>query len=132
MSAEYVDANMQRVYHVLEQAELIRKRIDGVSYEQLIENDLLLDALMHNVTVIGEAARAMDADFRAAHAEIPWRSIVGMRNVLVHEYDDVDCSILWEVITHDIPVIVPELEKIYDDFELPDGFVPPAIPGKNR
>ena len=132
MRVEYVDANMQRVYHVLEQAELIRSRVEGISYERLLENDLLLDALMHNVTVIGEAVRAMDVEFRASHAEIPWRSIVGMRNILVHQYDDVDCSILWEVVTHDIPAIVPKLEKIYNGFELPEGFVPPAIPGKER
>lgn len=126
----YVDKNAQRVYHVLQQAESIRRKLVGFTYEKLLENVAQIDSILYNITVIGEAVRAMDDEFKAAHVDIPWRSIVGMRNILVHQYDDVDFSLVWEVVTVNLPELVEKLEEIYKGFEFPDDFTPPPLPSK--
>ena len=61
----------------------------------------------------------MDDDFKAAHADMPWHSIVGIRNFIVHEYEEVDYDIVWKVISHDLPVLTPHLVEIYKAFEFP-------------
>lgn len=63
------------------------------------------------VTRVGEAANRVPDDRRAAHPEVPWRSIVGMRNRLVHDYDMIDYDLVWEVIVRHIPEIAANLRR---------------------
>jgi uncharacterized protein with HEPN domain len=73
----------------------------------------LLDlALMHLVTVIGEAANRVPKDVQDQHSEIEWPLIVGMRNRLVHGYGTINYDILWQTVTEDLPRLVTALEKI--------------------
>lgn len=69
-------------------------------------------AVLKAVETVGEAASRMGSDTIAAHPEIPWRQIVGMRNRLVHGYFDVDLRRLWETVQQDIPRLIPQLEAI--------------------
>jgi uncharacterized protein with HEPN domain len=68
--------------------------------------------LAHLVQMIGEAARRVSTSVRAAHPEIPWADIVGMRSKIVHDYMNVDEDIVWEVVTRDLPTLVSALEKL--------------------
>ena len=61
------------------------------------------DAVCRNLEIIGEAARKLDDDFRAAHPEIPWRAIIDTRNILIHAYYRVAPEILMDIVTKDIP-----------------------------
>lgn len=128
MSEGYIDRNVQRVYHILQRASEIRNRIEELSYEAFIEDSTLVDATLYKLTVIGEAIRAMDESFREAHPDLPWRSIVGLRNILVHQYEDVDYSIVWDVITKELPAWALHLEEVYKNFVFPDDFDPPPVP----
>ena len=128
MSEGYIDRNVQRVYHILQRASEIRNRIKELSYEAFIEDSTLVDATLYKLTVIGEAIRAMDDSFREAHPDLPWRSIVGLRNILVHQYEDVDYSIVWDVITKELPAWASHLEEVYKNFVFPDDFDPPPVP----
>lgn len=128
MSDGYIDRNAQRVYHILQRACEIKHLTDGMSYESFIENSLLVDATLYKLMVIGEAIRAMDDSFRVAHPDLPWKSIVGMRNILVHQYEDVDYSIIWDVITRELPAWTFRLEEVYLNFDFPDDFDPPPVP----
>lgn len=85
------------------------ERISRVNYDN--DEDLRL-ALTHLVQIIGEAARLVSPEGRAAHPEIPWREITGMRHKIVHDYLNVDEDVVWEVVTHDLPSLVAMLEKI--------------------
>ncbi len=69
-------------------------------------------AVLKAVETVGEAASRMGSDTTAAHPEIPWRQIVGMRNRLVHGYFDVDLRRLWETVQQDIPRLILQLEAI--------------------
>ncbi|MBQ7721830.1 MAG: hypothetical protein IJT64_02855 [Kiritimatiellae bacterium] len=69
----YVDRNAQRIYHILQQAATIRDRIAGLNMDELVANADKMAATLYSLTVIGEAVRAMDEDFKASHTDIPWR-----------------------------------------------------------
>jgi uncharacterized protein with HEPN domain len=68
--------------------------------------------LTHIVQVIGEAARKVSPEFQQTHPEIPWRQIIGTRHRIVHDYMRVDEDVLWEVVHHDLPALLPLLQKI--------------------
>lgn len=63
---------------------------------------MAFDAALRNLAIIGEAANHLTPDFTAAHPEIPWKSIVGMRHILVHQYFDVDPSIVIDALDDDL------------------------------
>ena len=74
------------------------------------DEEMLRLALTHLVQIVGEAARRVSPEGRAAHPEIPWQQIVGMRNVLVHNYDDAHEPKVWETVVEDLPPLVAAIE----------------------
>ena len=123
-----IDRNAQRIYHILQQAATIRRRIVGLSATALFDDNDKTEATLYGLTVIGEAVRAMDDAFKHTHPDIPWRAIVGMRNFIVHEYEEIDYDKVWTAISVDLPSITPRLEEIYKEFKFPDDFEPPPLP----
>lgn len=77
------------------------------------------NAVIHSVAVIGEAAGKVSAEFRAAHPEIPWRDITGMRHRLIHGYAEVRLDVVWAVVTGRLPGLLKTLEP----------FLPPGDDG---
>lgn len=68
-------------------------------------------ALLHLIQRLGEGASRLSADFRAAHPEFPWAEMIGMRNRIVHGYDDLDPDIVWRVSSEDIEPVIAALER---------------------
>ena len=68
------------------------------SYDAFLEDEKTQDAIMFNLIVMGEAAKKISDDFQEMHPEIPWSSIIGTRNVIVHGYDQVKLQIIWDII----------------------------------
>lgn len=71
-------------------------------------------ALLHLVSILGEAAARVSAAARSRYPEIAWRDIVGMRSMLIHGYDVVDFDILWKTVEDDIPALITSLESILE------------------
>lgn len=69
-------------------------------------------AVLHQLLIIGEAAKRLSEAFRLAHANIPWKMIAGMRDKLIHEYDDADMDEVWNTVTTDIPRLLVALEPL--------------------
>ncbi len=69
-------------------------------------------AVMYQIGVIGEAASRLSDEFRASHPTVPWRKIVGMRNVLMHAYHRVDLSEVWRVTTQELPSLIVALDAL--------------------
>jgi uncharacterized protein with HEPN domain len=83
-----------------------KKRID-------LDKDLTFNlALTRLVEIIGEAANRVPGEFQDNHPEIPWMEIIGMRNRLIHGYDEVDFDFLWNVVRNDLPSLIKQLNKI--------------------
>jgi uncharacterized protein with HEPN domain len=93
-----------RVYlaHILECIQKI-ERFTESGKEDFLEDELIQDAVLKNFEVIGEAAKLLDDVYRAKHPEIPWRAIAGLRDVLIHQYKEVDLAKVWAVVEHFLP-----------------------------
>lgn len=84
--------------------------IQEMSFDQFLADRRTQLAVLHLITLIGEATRRTDVAFRMSHAELPWPQMMGMRNKLVHEYDDVDLPRVWSTVQEDLPVLIKQLE----------------------
>jgi uncharacterized protein with HEPN domain len=82
--------------------------VKGVKYAGFIQNRMIRYAVERQLLVIGEAANHVSAKFREAHPEIPWQKMIGLRNVLAHEYGEIKVDRIWAAAT----VSVPELLKM--------------------
>ncbi|HKO58180.1 MAG TPA: HepT-like ribonuclease domain-containing protein [Thermoanaerobaculia bacterium] len=67
-----------------------------------------------SVQLVGESAKHVSTAFREAHPEIPWRKIIGQRNVLVHEYGEVDDDLVWNLVERELAPLIENLRRIVD------------------
>jgi uncharacterized protein with HEPN domain len=84
----------------------------GLTREQLFGDRLRLDAVIKNLTVIGEAAGRVPADITETSPQIPWSRMRSMRNVVAHEYFGIDHEVLWGTVTDDLKPLVPLLTAL--------------------
>lgn len=101
-----------RLHHMLDNAREALAFAAGRTREELDTDRALELSLTRLLEIIGEAASAIPATFRSAYPAIPWRSVIGMRNRLIHAYHDVDADILWDTVTNNLVSLVAELERI--------------------
>ncbi len=78
------------LWDMLEAAKEVADMTTGVTLEAFLNNRMLVRATERGVEIIGEAARRVSPEFQAAHIDIPWRQIIGQRNILAHEYGQID------------------------------------------
>lgn len=93
-------------------ARAARSYIEGVAWTDLLNDREKRNALAFEITIISEASRRLSDTFRAAHGEVPWVDIIGMRNRLVHEYDEIDVEEVWMVVVRDLPELLAVLEPL--------------------
>lgn len=84
----------------------------GVTAGALRGDRTRLLALERSMELIGEAARRVSGGFREKHPEIPWREMIGLRNILAHEYGRIDHDKLYATAAKDLPALVAALEKL--------------------
>ncbi len=89
--------------HILEAIEKIGRYIEGVSFEEFGENDMMVDAVVRELEIIGEASKNLSEAFCQSHPDISLRDAVDMRNFLVHEYFGVNRRIVWDTCKNDLP-----------------------------
>ena len=78
-------------------------------------------ALVRLVEIVGEAANRVSSEIQAQCSAIPWAQIVGLRNRLIHGYDEVDFDILWQIIKNDLPPLIKQLDGLIDKLEKEQG-----------
>ncbi|MBI2422069.1 MAG: DUF86 domain-containing protein [Candidatus Hydrogenedentes bacterium] len=77
------------------------------------ENDEKLQLAVEKLLeIIGEASRRVSEDCRSRHSHIPWAGMIGLRNVLAHEYGEIRVDLIWRVVTLRIPILIAEIETI--------------------
>ena len=86
--------------------------VEGVSAVEFRADRKLQRALSMVLEIIGEAARAVSEPCKAAHPEVPWRDMVGLRNRIVHEYFRLDLGVLWEIVTRDVPRLLATVHPL--------------------
>jgi uncharacterized protein with HEPN domain len=100
------------VGHMLDAAQKIASRVEGKSRADFDASEDMQFVLSFLIQTIGEAASRVSAEFRADHADMPWKQIIGMRHKIVHDYMNIDADIVWEVATRNIPTLIVQLEPL--------------------
>ncbi len=93
-------------------ARRVLRYTDNISRVELEVNDEKLSAILYQIAVIGEATKRLSQDLRQQHPEIPWREIAGMRDLLIHKYDQVDFDVIWDVVESKLPQLLTLLEPL--------------------
>ena len=86
--------------------------VQGLTYAQFSQDHARQDAVAYRVQVIGEAASNVSSGFKAAHPEIPWQRITGMRHRIVHDYRELRRDLLWSTAKDDVPGLIALLEPL--------------------
>lgn len=81
------------------------------SYDEFVEDHKTQDAILFNLIIIGEAANQISEKFQEEYFSIPWSSMIGTRNIIVHGYDQVKLQIVWEIIQRDLDHLKQEITK---------------------
>ncbi|MBW4694611.1 MAG: DUF86 domain-containing protein [Lyngbya sp. HA4199-MV5] len=97
---------------IIEAIKLISQYVEGVSPESLAANIEKQDAILRRITIIGEATKRLSSDFKAQHPTIPWKQIAGMRDVLTHDYDEVDLDEVWTVVNENLAQLLHYIEPL--------------------
>jgi len=70
---------------------------------EFLKNTLIQDAVLRQFSIIGEAAGKLPKAMQTTHANIPWKHIIGMRNIIIHDYADTDIPTIWDCVEKDLP-----------------------------
>jgi len=103
------------VQHILDAIAQIERYVKNLTYKKFMRARLVQDGVIRQITIIGEASRQTAPDFQSAHPEIPWADVIGMRNILVHDYLGVNLNDVWEVTQEDLPKLKKQLKQILRD-----------------
>lgn len=102
---------------ILEAMNKIERYTEGLTYDDFIEQDMVVDAVVRNLEIIGEAAKHIPLTIQKQFPSIPWKRMIGLRNIISHGYFGIDMSIIWEIITQNLPETKPlifEMRKNMD------------------
>ena len=104
--------DVQLLLDMLESAKLATRYVAECSKTDFLSEMQLQDAVIRRLGIVGEASRRISETTRQTFPTVPWSEISGMRNRLIHEYDDLDLDIVWETIKNSLPLLIEELERI--------------------
>ncbi len=106
-----------RVRHIIDEAGEACKYVEGISFDEFVEDGKTVRAVMRSIEVIGEAASKISIEFRKEHPAVPWQKIIGMRNRLIHVYFDIDYNIIWQTVKENLPPLIQQLQSILKNKE---------------
>jgi len=97
---------------ILDSIEKIEKYVRGLNFEKFSENLMIIDAVVRNLEIIGEATKNLSKEIKILHPEIPWKEMKGMRNKVIHEYFGVNLKIIWKTIKERLPELKIKIKEI--------------------
>jgi uncharacterized protein with HEPN domain len=115
------------LHHVREAIDRILRYTRG-GRDAFIGDTMLQDAVVRNIEVMGEAIKQLSPAYRNAHPEVAWKSIAGMRDRLIHGYDQVDLALVWDVVERHIPDLQAKVEVLVRALPPPPTPQPPIPP----
>jgi uncharacterized protein with HEPN domain len=106
------DKDSAYLWDMLDAARTVAQFTSGLTVEKYLKDRKLQLAMERLLEIIGEAANRVSSDFQLGHPEIPWRKIVGQRNVISHEYGEIKQERIWTVVSSNIPGLIVKLESL--------------------
>lgn len=110
-----MNGDIIRLRHILLAIEEIASYTQGVNLEQFSSSSLIFSACVRQVAIIGEASARLSETLRNQHPEVPWKTIIGMRNIIIHNYFGVSIQFVWSTIENDLPILKTQIETILQD-----------------
>jgi uncharacterized protein with HEPN domain len=99
------------IWDMLQAIAKIQQFTANLSFEDYLDSVLVQSAVERQLEILGEAAGRISSDFRSTHSDIDWRRIIGLRNILIHRYDDIQQQVVWEVVVSNLVPLRTQLEE---------------------
>lgn len=99
---------------ILESMKLIGGYIKNVSYRKFEEDIGIQDKVLRRLEIIGEVAAKLSSEFTKKYSKIPWKQMIGLRNIIIHEYSSINLEEIWRIITVDLLETKKSTEKLRD------------------
>ncbi len=101
--------------HIRDAIETIAEYIEGVAWEQFSMNKMMIDAVVRELEIIGEASNNLTEEFRQKYPDMSWRRMKDMRNFLIHEYFGVNAKVVWETCQNDLSALQRFVETVLNE-----------------
>ncbi|WP_411867459.1 DUF86 domain-containing protein [Vulcanococcus limneticus] len=90
----------------------VMRYTDGLSQQQFLDDELVFDAVLRNLELLGEAAKQIPVEVRNRHPTVPWRRITGLRDVLAHAYFGLENDTIWQTVSRSVPALAEQLDAV--------------------
>lgn len=97
---------------ILRSCQRILHYTAGMTYEGFVSNNLVYDAVLRNIEIVGEAVKQIPTEVREQYPEVDWRRIAGMRDVVAHHYFSIHDEIVWDIVVNKIPELTEKVKTI--------------------
>ncbi|MCS6964323.1 MAG: DUF86 domain-containing protein [Thermoflexus sp.] len=97
---------------ILEAIRRIRTYTSGMTFEAFLEDTRTQDAVARNLEIIGEATKRLSSKLREEYPSVPWRSMAGVRDRLIHHYFGINLDVIWEIIRTELDSVASQIEAI--------------------
>lgn len=88
-----------------------------LDHDSFVNNDMVVDAVLRNIEIIGEAAAQIPESIKQNYSQIPWKRIIGLRNIVIHEYFGVDLENIWKIVAENIPETKPQIIEMLKELK---------------
>jgi len=104
--------NQESLIDISNAIQRILRYSQNLTRQDLELNDEKQSAILYQITIIGEATKRLSLELRQENPEVPWREMAGMRDVIVHEYDQLDLDVIWDVIHNKLPSLLRQISAL--------------------
>lgn len=109
---QFMKSDQIYLKHIRDSIQDIGEAINEISFESFANNKIILKAVVRDLEIIGEVSNKLSQEFRDSNSHIPWRDMVDMRNILIHEYFGVIPESVWKTCRIDLPKLKKNIERL--------------------
>lgn len=106
-----------RLHHIIDAINEIENYLQDVNLEQFVKNSMMFNATLRQLEIIGEASNRLSKEVLNNNASIPWARIIGLRNLVIHEYFGIDDFTIWNVIKINLPDLKQKVLVLLENME---------------
>ncbi len=99
------------LFDIAEAARLAVSYVEQSTKEEFLSDTKTQDSVIRRLEIIGEAARRISEETHNTYPDFPWKEMIGMRNFLIHDYDDVDMQVVWKTVKKDLPDLIDKIKN---------------------